>query len=94
MEVLAFPKLLDYCYLVNPFFPSKRMKDELRANFDTLLAEYPSGMYVNSLLAGKYFGIKQKFVVVGNGAAELIKVVMEEHTRDKVGLSILLLMNI
>ena len=80
-----FPKLLDYCYLVNPFFPSKRMKDELRANFDTLLTEYPSGMYVNSLLAGKYFGIKQEFVVVGNGAAELIKIVMEEHTGDKVG---------
>ena len=81
-----FPKLLDYCYLVNPFFPSKRMKDELRANFDTLLTEYPSGMYVNSLLAGKYFGIKQEYVVVGNGAAELIKVVMEEHTGDKVGI--------
>lgn len=80
-----FPKLLDYCYLVNPFFPPKRMKDELRANFDTLLTEYPSGMYVNSLLAGKYFGIRQDFVVVGNGAAELIKVVMEEHSGDKVG---------
>lgn len=81
-----FPQLLDYCYLVNPFFPSKRMKDELRANFDTLLSEYPSGMYVNSLLAGKYFGIRQDFIVVGNGAAELIKVVMEEHTGDKVGI--------
>ncbi len=80
-----FPKLLDYCYLVNPYFPSKRMKDEIRANFDTLLTEYPSGMYVNSLLAGKYFGIRQEYVVVGNGAAELIKIVMEEHTRDKVG---------
>lgn len=80
-----FPKLLDYCYLVNPFFPPKRMKDELRANFDTLLTEYPSGMYVNSLLAGKYFGIRQDFIVVGNGAAELIKVVMEEHSGDKVG---------
>lgn len=80
-----FPKLLDYCYLVNPFFPSKRMKDEIRANFDTLLTEYPSGMYVNSLLAGKYFGIRQEYIVVGNGAAELIKVVMEEHTEDKVG---------
>lgn len=89
-----FPKLLDYCYLVNPFFPSKRMKDELRANFDTLLTEYPSGMYVNSLLAGKYFGIKQEFVVVGNGAAELIKIVMEEHTGDKVGVIFQLLMNI
>lgn len=81
-----FPKLLDYCYLVNPYFPPKRMKDELRANFDTLLTEYPSGMSVNSLLAGKYFGIKQEYVVVGNGAAELIKVVMEEHTGDKVGI--------
>ncbi len=80
-----FPKLLDYCYLVNPFFPPKRMRDELRANFDTLLTEYPSGMFVNSLLAGKYFGIRQEYVVVGNGAAELIKVVMEEHTGDKVG---------
>lgn len=80
-----FPKLLDYCYLVNPFFPPKRLKDEMRANFDTLLTEYPSGMFVNSLLAGKYFGVKQEYVVVGNGAAELIKVVMEEHADGKVG---------
>ena len=80
-----FPKLLDYCYLVNPFFPTKRMKDELRANFDVLLENYPSGMYVNSLLAGKYFGIRQDLVVVGNGAAELIKIMMEEHTGGKVG---------
>lgn len=61
------------------------MRDELRANFDTLLTEYPSGMLVNSLLAGKYFGIRQDHVVVGNGAAELIKVVMEEHTGSRVG---------
>jgi histidinol-phosphate/aromatic aminotransferase/cobyric acid decarboxylase-like protein/GTP:adenosylcobinamide-phosphate guanylyltransferase len=80
-----FPSLLDFCYLVNPYFPTKRMHDEMRANFDTLLTEYPSGMYVNSLLAGKYFGIKQDYVVVGNGAAELIKIVMEEHTGKKVG---------
>ncbi|WP_028897746.1 aminotransferase class I/II-fold pyridoxal phosphate-dependent enzyme [Prevotella sp. HUN102] len=80
-----FPQLLDYCYLVNPYFPTKRMKDEMRANFDTLLSEYPSGMYVNSLLAAKYFGIRQEYTVVGNGAAELIKIVMEEHTDKKVG---------
>ncbi len=80
-----FPKLLDYCYLVNPFFPTKRMKDELKANFDALLENYPSGMYVNSLLAGKYFGIRQDVVVVGNGAAELIKIMMEEHAGGKVG---------
>ena len=81
-----FPQMLDYCYLVNPFFPPKRMKDELRANFDTLLENYPSGMQINSLRAGKYFGVKQDYIVVGNGAAELIKVVMEEHSGDKVGI--------
>ncbi len=80
-----FSQLLDYCYLVNPFFPTKRMKDELRANFDTLLMNYPSGMYINSLLAGKYFGIRQENIVVGNGAAEIIKVIMEQHTGKQVG---------
>lgn len=71
-----FPRLLDFCYLVNPYFPPRRMKEELKANFDTLLTEYPSGMYVNSMIAGKYFGIRQDYVVVGNGAAELIKSMM------------------
>lgn len=61
------------------------MIDELKSNFETLLREYPSGMYVNSLLAAKYFSIKQDFIVVGNGAAELIKNVMEEHSGKKVG---------
>lgn len=81
-----FPQMKDYCYLVNPYYPSERMKDEMRANFDTLLTEYPSGMYVNSLLAGKYFGISQHYVVVGNGAAELIKDYVENHVEGRIGI--------
>ena len=80
-----FPNMLDFCYLVNPYFPTPKMKDELRANFDTLLQEYPSGMFVNSLLAGKYFNIKQEYVCVGNGAAELIKSAMENFKDNKIG---------
>ena len=71
-----YPKLLDFCYLVNPYFPTDRMKDEMRANFDILLTEYPSGMRVNSLLASKQFNIRQGNIIVGNGAAELIKSLM------------------
>ena len=74
-----FPQMLDYCYLVNPYFPSRRMKDEMRANFDTLLTEYPSGMKVNTLIASKCFGVSEQYLVPGNGAAELIKVLMEEN---------------
>lgn len=72
-----FPGMLDFCYLVNPYYPSGRMMDEMRANFNTLLTEYPSGMYVNSLLAGKCFGVNREYIVPGNGAAELIKSLME-----------------
>ncbi len=71
-----YPKLLDFCYLVNPYFPTERMKAEMRANFDVLLTEYPSGMRVNSLLAAKQFNIHQDSIIVGNGAAELIKSLM------------------
>ena len=73
-----YPKLLDFCYLVNPYYPPRKMMDEMKANFEKLLTEYPSGMYVNSLLAAKNFGVKQEYIVVGNGAAELIKSVMEK----------------
>ena len=80
-----FPKMLDFCYLVNPYFPPQQMVDEIKASFDTLLREYPSGMRVNSLLAAKYFGVAQEHIVVGNGAAELIKLYMENHA-GKMGI--------
>jgi histidinol-phosphate/aromatic aminotransferase/cobyric acid decarboxylase-like protein/choline kinase len=75
-----FPKLLDFCYLVNPYFPAPKMKEEIKSYFDTLLCEYPSGMEINCLLAGKVFGLKQGYLAVGNGAAELIKELMGELT--------------
>lgn len=80
-----YPGLLDFCYLVNPYFPPQKMIDEMKANFEPLLRDYPSGIGVNSLLAGKYFGIRQKYIVVGNGAAELIKSLMENH-EGKLGI--------
>lgn len=67
-----FPKLKDYCYLVNPYFPPQKMVDELTASFKTLLTQYPSGANQQSLLAGKIFNLLPEHIVVGNGAAELI----------------------
>ena len=73
-----FPKMLDYCYLVNPYFRDSRIIDEMNANFKTLVGEYPSGMKVNTLLASKCWGVREDFIIPGNGAAELIKALMEE----------------
>jgi len=68
-----FPFLLDYCYLVNPFFPPERLVQEIKANVDVLLTRYPSGQSVLRLLAAKMFGSTPEQIVVGNGAAELIQ---------------------
>lgn len=79
-----YPKLKDFCYLVNPYFPPKKMVDELKMNFETLLIQYPSGLKVNNLLASKYFNIKEEYILVGNGAAELIKAAMN-ILKDNIG---------
>ena len=73
-----YPKMLDFCYLVNPYYPPAELRNEIRANFDKLLTQYPSGQNVNALLAAKYFGVRQEYVVVGNGAAELINLLMAQ----------------
>ena len=80
-----YPHMLDYCYLVNPYFPNQRMRDELAASFDRLLTEYPSGQRINNLLAAKDFGVKQDYIMVGNGAAELIKALTSQML-GKVGI--------
>lgn len=72
-----YPGLVDFCYLVNPYYPPQKMIEEIKANIDVLIRNYPSGIEVNSLIAGKYYGIKKEHICPGNGAAELIKALME-----------------
>lgn len=79
-----YPKMVDFCYLINCYYPPRKMLDEIKANFDSLVCQYPSGMYVNSLLAARNFGLRQDQIVPGNGAAELIKVILEQ-TDGKMG---------
>lgn len=67
-----FPQLTDFCYLVNPYFPPKKLVSEMTASFGTLLTQYPSGAAQQSLLAAKIFNVMPEYIVVGNGAAELI----------------------
>ena len=79
-----YPKMKDFCYLVNPYFPPQKMLNEIKANFETLISQYPSGMRVNSLLAAKNFNVHTENIIVGNGAAELIKSLMG-HLSGKTG---------
>lgn len=79
-----YPKLLDFCYLVNPYYPPQKLLAELHASLEQLVTQYPSGMGVNALLAGKCFGLSPAHILPGNGAAELIKALMAKLS-GKVG---------
>lgn len=68
-----FNGMKDFCYLVNPYFPNSAMLNEMKHNFYDLLSQYPSGLNIQNLLAGKMFSVDEKHILVGNGAAELIR---------------------
>lgn len=68
-----FDELLDYCYLVNPYFPTKGLFNKINYFSQTLISEYPSGQKVNCICASRLFNdVDTNHLVVGNGAAELI----------------------
>ena len=69
-----FDNIIDFCYLVNPYFPPKKMKNEIHYSLDKLIQSYPSGEITQALLAGQMFNVSPKNIVVGNGAAELISI--------------------
>lgn len=71
-----YPDYLDYFYLVTPYYPPRELVEELQNNFKVLLEQYPSGMRVNAELAASAFGVSPESIIVGNGAAELIKSMM------------------
>lgn len=69
-----FGNILDYCYLVNPYFPNEKLMNKMNFMSSKLLTEYPSGLYVQNLNAGRLFNIDEENIIVGNGAAELINI--------------------
>ena len=68
-----FRGLLDYCYLVNPYYPPKYMIDKMNCSTMELMMQYPSGQYIEGINMGRLLNdTDEKYLVVGNGAAELI----------------------
>lgn len=68
-----FNGIKDYCYLVNPYFPTKQMIDKMKYFYDELLFNYPSGQKIEKICASRMFdNVNEDNILIGNGAAELI----------------------
>ena len=82
-----FPKVHDYCYLVNPYFPTDKFVRHMDYMFHTLLTQYPSGQKVQAINASRLFDINEENIVVGNGAAELINILGRMSGGKTVGVT-------
>lgn len=68
-----FNGIKDYCYLVNPYFPTSKMIDKMKYFYNDLLFNYPSGQRIERLCASRMFdNVSEDNILIGNGAAELI----------------------
>lgn len=53
-----YPSIMDFSSAVNPFFPPKKLIDEMQTSFTDVLKQYPSDSRILSLLAAKNFSVQ------------------------------------
>lgn len=68
-----FPKIIDFCYLVNPYYPKEDMFKKFNYFSKELITQYPSSQKIECINASRLFqNVDEQYLCVGNGAAELI----------------------
>lgn len=66
---------VDHAYLYNLYFPPKRFFTQLTSQIHELVLNYPVAQNVCAELVGTLIDQPPEQIVVGNGAAELIKII-------------------
>ncbi len=75
---------IDHAYLYNLYFPPEEVFSCFKNKIHDLVLNYPVAQDVLASLVGKLIGQKPENIVVGNGAAELIKIVSGNIARKIV----------
>jgi histidinol-phosphate/aromatic aminotransferase/cobyric acid decarboxylase-like protein/NDP-sugar pyrophosphorylase family protein len=75
--------VIDHAYLYNLHFPPPALLDDLRDELPDIVTNYPVGQSEVDRLVAQWTGTHPAGIVVGNGAAELIKV-LGEHFIEKM----------
>lgn len=83
-----YPRHIDFCYLVNPYFPPQAMVDKLKNELPILLTQYPSGLNVQNMNAERLYGVNEHHILVGNGAAELINALGHVVGKTSIGVNL------
>lgn len=68
--------IVDFCFIANPYYPTREMLDDLQRNLPNLIKSYPSS---NPLMSQKNLAdvlhVDPERLIIGNGATELIALI-------------------
>jgi threonine-phosphate decarboxylase len=75
-------RIVDFCYIANPYYPTPAMLRGLRENLETLIKSYPSSQpFLSQKHLAKVLRVDPRHLVIGNGASELIAYIEENLIR-------------
>lgn len=84
----AMDRIIDYCFIANPYYPTEEMMEQLKNKFISIIKAYPS---CNPRLArenlGEVLDVNPDFLVLGNGATELITIIGKQMV-EKIAIPI------
>src|SRR3984957_11296820 len=68
--------IVDFCFIANPYYPTREMLDDMQRNLPNLIKSYPSS---NPLMSQKnlaaVLNVDPERLIIGNGATELISLI-------------------
>ena len=80
--------IIDFCFIANPYYPTREMLEDLQNNFQNLIKSYPSS---NPLMSQKHLAavlhVDPERLIIGNGATELIALI-DMTLIDRIGVPI------
>ena len=68
-------EFIDHNYLYNLYFPPEEFFSHITSHIHQLVLNYPMGQHELASLVGNLIDQPPERIVVGNGAAELIKII-------------------
>ena len=65
--------IIDFCFIANPYYPTREMLEDLKENFPNLIKSYPSSSSITSQSnLAAVLHVNPDHLIIGNGATELI----------------------
>ena len=80
--------IVDFCFIANPYYPTREMLEDLQKNLPNLIKSYPSSNpFMSQQNLAQVLHVDPERLLIGNGATELIALI-DMTLIDRIGVPI------